>query len=146
MIGLMRNESTFWYCLYDRRINVVNELGKRTGERIAVYKAPVSMRANVSPATGISSTEIFGNLDNYDKVIVTTDLNCPIDENSVLFIDKDVSFTEAWTTDYQESDTVLGDDTATPVKVRVPAYDYVVRRVARSLNSISIAVRKVTVS
>lgn len=104
------------------------------------------MYANVSPATGQSNTEIFGNLENYDKVIVTDDLTCPIDENSVLFIDKEPEFTEGVTIDYQESETVLGDDVVTPVTVSVPVYDYAVRRVAKSLNSISIAVRKVNVS
>lgn len=144
MTGLLRNQREFWYCLYDRKVSVVNENGKKTGERIAVYKEPVRMLANISHATGQSSTEIFGNLENYDKVIVTTDMGCPIDENSVLFIDKDVEFTEART--YLESDTVLGADTDGIETVDVPAYDYVVRRVAKSINSISIAVRKVTVS
>lgn len=144
MTGLLRNQRAFWYCLYDRKVPVVNENGKKTGERIAVYKEPVRMLANISHATGQSSTEIFGNLENYDKVIVTTDMGCPIDENSVLFIDKDVEFTEART--YLESNTVLGADTDGIETVDVPAYDYVVRRVAKSINSISIAVRKVTVS
>ena len=144
MIGLLRNQRAFWYCLYDHRVPVVNENGKKTGERIPVYKEPVKMLANISHATGQSSTEIFGNLENYDKVIVTTDMNCPIDENSVLFIDKDVEFTEART--YQESETVLGAATDGIETVEIPAYDYVVRRVAKSINSISIAVRKVTVS
>ena len=50
------------------------------------------MLANISQATGQSNTEQFGNLENYDKVIVTDDLNCPIDENSVLFIDKEPEY------------------------------------------------------
>jgi hypothetical protein len=64
----------------------------------------------------------------------------------VLFIDKEPEYGEAVTIDYQESDTVLGEDTATPVTVQIPLYDYTVRRVAKSLNSISIAVKKVDVS
>ena len=62
--------------------------------------------------------------ENYDKVIVTDDMDCPIDENSVLFVDR-------------EPETSLDGDLL---------YDYVVRRVSKSLNYISIAISKVRVS
>jgi len=57
-------------------------------------------------------------------VIVTDDLTCPIDENSVLFVDK--------LPEYSEDGT--------------PLYDYVVKRVAKSLNAIAYAIQKVNVS
>lgn len=119
-----RNDSPFYYCLYSDKIPIVDEYGNETGENQVVYAAPVKMYANISPASGAAQTEQFGNLENYDKVIVTRDMDCPIDENSVLFIDKEPEYS-------------LDDD---------PMYDYTVRRVAKSLNSISIAVRKVNVS
>ena len=143
---LKRNERTFYYCLYSDKIAIIDENGNETGEKIITYENAAPMRANVSQATGQSNTEQFGNLENYDKVIVTDWMECPIDENSVLFIDKEPEYGEAVTIDYQESDTVLGEDTATPVTVQIPLYDYTVRRVAKSLNSISIAVKKVDVS
>ena len=136
----------FWYCLYDYKREIIDEFGNSTGQYILCYSEPVKMMANISPATGMSNTEQFGNLENYDKVIVTDWINCPIDENSVLFIDKEPEFGESVTIDYQESTTLFGDDTATPVTVQVPLPDYIVRRVAKSLNSISIAVQKVNVS
>ena len=61
---------------------------------------------------------MFGGLENYDKVIVTDWMDCPINEQTVLWIDKTPNDGE---------------------------HDYIVRRVARSLNSISIAVSKVKV-
>ena len=146
MRALNRNKRTFWYCLFQEKIPVVDEYGNETSEYIVRYGTPTEMTANISPATGYSQTEQFGNLDNYDKVIVTTDMDCPIDENSVLFIEKEVEYTDAETVNYTPSDTVLGDDEVETVIVQVPVYDYVVRRVAKSLNSISIAVRKVEVS
>jgi len=146
MKTLKRNQRSFYYCLYSDKIPVIDEYGNESSENIVVYEDPVQMYANISPATGLSNTEQFGNLENYDKVIVTDDVNCPIDENSVLFIDKEPEFTEGITIDYRESDTVLGEDTATPITVSIPAYDYIVLRVAKSLNSVSIAVKKVRVS
>ena len=136
---LNRNKQPFWYCLYKNKTAIIDEFGNETGEYIVTYHCPKRMEANISQATGLSMTEQFGNLENYDKVIVTEDMNCPIDEHSVLFIDKPPEFTSVLTHTPTAVTTV--DDS-----VSVPAYDYTVARVAKSLNSISIAVRKVDVS
>jgi len=136
---LKRNKRPFYYCLYKEEIPILDEYGNLSGERIVTYDDEVLMEANISQATGQSNTEQFGNLENYDKVIVTDDLNCPIDENSVLFIDKEPEWKDA---EYNEATAI----TVTGATVSVPVYDYTVRRVAKSLNAISIAVSKVKVS
>lgn len=123
MKTMERNKTAFWYMTYADRVPVMDEYGNEIGE-LVTYNEPVMLRANISPATGSSQVEQFGSLAGYDKVIVTDDVNCPIDENSVLFIDKAVEIT---------------DDGK-------PLYDYTVKRVARSLNSVSYAVTKVSVS
>lgn len=139
MKALERNKKLFYYCLFSGKIPIVDEYGNESGESIVTYQDAVPMQANISQATGQSNTEQFGNLENYDKVIVTDDVNCPIDENSVLFIDKEPEYTDALTHSATAITTV--DETVT-----VPVYDYTVRRVAKSINSISIAVKKVDVS
>lgn len=136
---LKRNQRPFYYCLYKEEIPILDEYGNETGQTIVVYDEAIEMMANISQATGQSNTEQFGNLENYDKVIVTDDLDCPIDENSVLFIDKEPEYKEA---DYNKATAI----TFVESTVQVPVYDYIVRRVAKSLNSISIAVSKVKVS
>ena len=123
MKTMERNKTAFWYMTYADRVPVTDEYGNEIGE-LVTYNDPVMLRANISPATGSSQVEQFGSLAGYDKVIVTDDVSCPIDENSVLFIDKAVEIT---------------DDGK-------PLYDYTVKRVARSLNSVSYAVTKVSVS
>ena len=126
MRDLRRNKKPIYYCLLQEvQAPIYDEYGNENGEQYAVYSAPTAADYNVSPATGQSNTEQFGDLDDYDKVIVTCDMNCPITESSVLFIDK-------------EPDTDDSDGN--------PKYDYIVKRVAKSINSISIAVKKVTVS
>jgi len=137
--ALKRNKRLFYYCLYQSDAPVVDVYGNETGETFVVYKAAVPMYANISPASGQASAEQFGNLENYDKVIVTDDLNCPITENSVLFVDKSPEYKTVLT----HSPTAI---TTTTEEVSVPIPDYTVRRVAKSLNSISIAIKKVTVS
>lgn len=136
---LERNKQPLYYCLYSDKEEIIDEYGNSTGQYIRIYEAPVLMKANISQATGFSNTEQFGTLENYDKVIVTCDMSCPIDENSVLFIDKEPDETNVLT---HETTAITTIDKL----VEVPTPDYIVVRVAKSLNSISIAVRKVRVS
>lgn len=168
---MKRNERPFWYCLYrsdripgdtatvgnavsgvtmtgddEENVNyIIDEYGNENGETIPQYADAVRMVANISPATGQNQVEQFGNMDSYDKVIVTCDMNCPIDENTVLFIDKEPEYTEVRTNDVTESQALYGEDEITERVYRIPKYNYIVKRVAKSLNSISIAVRKVEV-
>jgi hypothetical protein len=118
MRSLQRNRRTIYYRLFSSvdPITTTDEWGNvlDTAELNTTYSDPVPFEANVSPATGASITEQFGNLDNYDKV----------KEDSVLYIDtKPIQTNGEWS-----------------------KHDYVVRRIAKSLNGISIAVRRVDVS
>ena len=142
-----RNDTDFWYCLLDPTTEhaVIDENGNETGEIIPHYEEAQSYFANISPATGQAQTEQFGNLDNYDKVIVTRDMECPIDEHSVLFIEKEPEYTTVATHEVVEGNALYADDEIVEVVYSQPKYDYIVKRVARSLNSISIAIRKVDV-
>ena len=124
MKTMERNKVSFWYLLYDRKEPIKDEYGNESGEYQIYYKPAVQMKGNVSAATGSAQVEQFGNFISYDNVIVTDDLACLIDENTVLFLDKKPVYDEDGT----------------------PLYDYIVKRVAKSLNSISYAVSKVTVS
>lgn len=124
MHTLLRNKRLLWFMLYDGQKAVTDDYGNETGEFRILYQKAKPLYANVSAATGSAQVEQFGNFAGYDKVIVTDDMKCPIDENTVLFIDKAPEY---------------GDDDK-------PLYDYIVKRVARSQNSVSYAVSKVTVS
>lgn len=121
---MKRNLKPVYYCLYKGREPLLDEDGNETGEYQVGYEVPVKMMCSVSPATGYAQVNMFGNLESYDKVLITDNTDCPIDENSLLFVDKEPEF---------------GNDGN-------PLCDYRVRRVAKSLNSISYAISKVTVS
>ena len=141
---LKRNMTPFWYCLYESSEEILDDYGNATGEMDVRYAEAVQMFANISPATGYAQSEMFGDLDNYDKVIVTDDLACPIDEHSVLFIDKEPEYDTETIPSDEETGTLSGDEPE-PVVIKRPKYDYIVKRIAKSLNSISIAVRKVEI-
>lgn len=122
---LKRNLKSVWYRLYQSRNPEYDDEGWETGEAEVDYGDPVEMKANVSPATGTAQQEIFGTLDSYDKIVMTDDMSCPIDENTVMFIDRQP--------EYEEGELIN-------------THDYIVKRVAKSLNHISYGVSKVNVN
>ena len=139
---LKRNKQKFWFCNEGKVPTICYDAnGNLTGETITTYGEVQEMSANVSPATGVYRTEEFGSIENYDKVILTDDMNCQITEKTVLFVDKEPAFasvsTYIWTTDIQGRRRLL------PFSLPVPTYDYVVWRVSKSLNQVAIAIKKV---
>ncbi len=121
---MQRNKQEFYFSLYETKSPIKDEYGNETGETLRKYSIPIKMKANISSALGSAQTEQFGTLVNYDKVILTDDITCPIDENSILFVDVLPSY----------------DADGNPI------YDYIVKRVAKSLNNIAYAISKVSVS
>lgn len=124
MQNLRRNLSRFHYALYASKSPVYDEYGNLTGEYSIQYSEPVEAHGNVSAARGEATTRQFGEDEGYDRVIVLDDPTVPIDTSSVLWVDAPPEY----------------DDEG-----KVSPYDYIVKKVAVSLNSVSIAVSKVTV-
>lgn len=121
MRTLERNKTSFYYALYLGKEENVDADGNATGTYTILYSNPVECKGNISASSGSVQFEQFGNDLQYDKVVVLDDVNISIDENSVLWVDKEV-----------EHD-----------KYGNPLFDYVVKKVARSLNSVSFAISKV---
>ena len=118
---MVRNKTAFYYALYKGQTEIIDEYGNATGQYDVSYSNPIKALGNVSAAQGEMQTRQFGDSESYDKVIVLDDVNTPIDEYSILWVDT-----------LPESNTEL-------------PHDYVVKKVARSLNSVSIAISKVSV-
>jgi hypothetical protein len=118
---LARNKQTFYYSLYVSKTELVDEYGNKSGEYDIQYTTPTECKANISPAQGETETRQFGNDVKYDKVIVLENSRIEIDEHSILWIDR------------------------LPNEENTIPHDYVVRGIARSLNSVSLAVEKVDI-
>ena len=118
MRTLERNKSTFYYALYNGKTELVDENGCKTGEYGVSYSTPVKMRANISPSKGKVYLEQYGLAGNYTRVILTDDVNCPISEDSILWIDRPIT----------------------------EPHNYVVECIGKSLNSVAIAIRDVVIS
>ena len=100
------------------------------GERIPVivgetagYSEPEEFHANISAGKGSAQEEVFGTGIDFTRTISTTDLSCPIDELSLLWIDIPPAY--------------LADGTVDP-----DSADYkVAAKPAKGLNSIMIAIK-----
>ena len=125
MKALKRNKQRISYQLCSESIPVVDENGFETGEKATGYSDPVEWKVNVSPASGETSVQQFGTFTDYDKVLCTCELDCPLNENSVLFVDREPTYD--------------GEGKLTN------SHDYVVKKVAKSLNSLLIAIQKVDI-
>lgn len=123
MRSLKRNEQTFYYALYGEEVEEIDEEGNFTGETTIGYGNPVKVKASISASRGEASTEQFGISLDYDKIVCSCDMALPIDETTILWVD---------------IKPVLEKDGATKTK-----HDYTVKKVARSLNSVQYAIKKV---
>ncbi len=120
MRGLKRNQKSFHFALFEKSEAVKDEEGNDTGEKRLIYREPVCARGNVS-FSGEAHRESFGTTVQYDGVIALDTADCPIDENTVLFINVKPT---------KDSDGEW-------------RYDFIVSKVIPSLNSTLIAVKSV---
>lgn len=119
------NKRTFYYCLYSQKAKIYDENGNFTGDYTSGYSEIVEAKGNISAASGSAETEKFGTDITYDKVIVLQGTNWSIDENTVLFVDVEPEYE---------------DEEKTKPKYN---YDYIVSRVAKSLNHTTLAIKRV---
>ena len=124
MKALNRNKQTLWYANPIGTEILTDEYGYESGTSI-LYSEPVEIRANISAARGTEELDAFGINTNYSKTIVTDDLTLPITKSSILWIGKEPD--------------ALGEK-------GLSKHNYVVVSVAKSLNSLKIAVAEVSVS
>jgi hypothetical protein len=123
---MVRNKAKFYYASYIGETEIKDEYGNLTGEHEVLYGNPIETKGNISGAMGEIQVQQFGVSERYDKVIVLDDKNTPIDEYTILWVDTLPHLNEDGSTD-------------TP-------HDYIVKKIARSLNGVSIAIKKVNVN
>lgn len=122
---LVRNKTKFYYALYIDKTEIKDEYGNGSGEYDVSHGNPVVALGNISSAMGETQVRQFGESERYDKVIVLDNPETQIDEYSILWVDTLPHLNADGTTD-------------TP-------HDYIVKKAARSLNGVAIAISKVNV-
>jgi hypothetical protein len=125
MRSLERNKTKIYYALLNSKNEIRDEYGNFTGEYELQYGNPIAMKASVSAAMGETYTRQFGEQEAYDKVVIADDPLCLIDEYAILWVD---------------NLPVIKRDKSTDTP-----HDYVVKKVAKSINVSSYAIAKVEV-
>ncbi len=114
-----RNIKHFRYATYKNRTEIVDPYGNVTGYSQIEYNEPIETKGRISATRGRADVDLFGVNLIYSRTITVTDMNCPIDENTVLWVEeKDVT----------------------------KPHDYVVVSVARDINYIVYAIKRVNAS
>lgn len=119
MRSLNRNKRLIYYALRTGETAITDEYGNETGEPMPTYGEVTPLSCNVSAAVGIDVVQAFGNITAYSRTICVSDVNCPIDEESVVWFG---------------------------VNPQTDPYNYIVVRKADSKNGVLYALQEVTVT
>lgn len=117
------NKRTFYYCLFNEKTKIVDASGNFTGEYTSGYSEAVAVKGNISAASGSADMEQFGTDIAYDKAVVLEGTDWEIDEHTVLFVDVEPSYEDE--------------------QHKTPKYNYIVTKVAKSLNHTTLAIKRV---
>lgn len=124
MFSTQIDQTKIYYALYTGKTPKVDAQGYKTLEYEKHYSEAQPLWISVSASKGAAYSSPLGiNLD-YSKTLSTHDMDCPLTEESVLWIDREPY-----------------DSNGNPVP-----HNYVVTTVAKSLNAIVYAVKEVKVS
>lgn len=119
MRTLHRNKQEFYYSNYLGRTELTDEWGNATGEYRITYSEPRLAYGNISASRGASDADQFGVSVNYNKTIVPEE-DLGLTETSILWIGE------------------VPENADTP-------HNYEIAEIAKSINEISYAIRKVDV-
>lgn len=127
MRGVLRNKRTLWYALYGGKTPKVDSNGHKTGEYEITWSTPVKYRGNYSAGSSDFILGEYGIKEEYDRMLLVFDKNCPIAEGTILWLGIEPTI------------TVEGVTTKNP-------HNYVVSKKQDGLNNIRYGLKKVKVS
>ena len=89
MHTLARNRQKLYYALYEGEEKKLDADGRYTGEKLLTYSGAFEARLNISPALGYADIENFGLNTDYSHILVTDDMECEIDEKTIIWYGKE---------------------------------------------------------
>jgi len=87
MRSLRINQQPVFFKLYEGQEEILTPDGLSTGSYLPKYSELKSAMLCVSPNKGSSEVNQFGTFADYDRTMTTSDPNCLIDEDSILWVD-----------------------------------------------------------
>ena len=146
MRALDRNKQPFYYRLYTGKTDVVDTNGFKTGEKILTYGNATLEWGNVSAARGDVGIEQFGIDLSYSRTIVLGNTATPIAEDTTLWVGYGQVAAYGAGVSYSAGALAIKDGKIQRydgTSWHDEPYNYRVSRVAKSLNSTTIAIREV---
>lgn len=150
-----RNKKPFYYRIYTGIIREKDEYGDYTGEKKVLYADPIRLKGNISAATGNADLEHFGTGVAYDKTVILQGTDYAITETTVLYVDV-LPVIQTSDEEIDPEKTYYTFQNGEVEKVESPTqediesyyemnedYDYIVTKVATSLNYTALAISQV---
>ena len=142
-----RNKQDLWFANRLSESMVTDSNGLRTGEKIQSYGEPQKIRVSVSVSSGANNlgsqgmAELtpYGIATGYTHNAVTEDLDCPMNEEAIVWYGREPTQTVSVT------EEVNGELVTEEQVVEVP-YNFRVVRKAESLNHLIYYLKEVSVS
>jgi len=141
---LSRNKQKLWFSNPYGIDPVVDENGHRTGEKNNLYGKPIKARmslaissgANNLGSQGMADLEPYGVTTGYTHRATTEDMNCPMNEGSII-----------WTESLDETlwEDMTEEEFSEQMDELLPAYRFRVVRKAKSLNHLIYYLKEVDV-
>lgn len=97
MVSMEINKTTIWYSnlVKGEKEWVLDQHGLKTGAKVPKYTTPQPLRVALSEsiglnnltAKGVAELRSYGVTTNYTHRMITEDMECPIDEESIIWHD-----------------------------------------------------------
>lgn len=84
-----RNRRPVAYAFYEGTTEIIDDNGLHTGEYAVHYTDPVRALMNVSGGRGQANVRLFGIGSEFDRTIVTDDLETPFSTDTVFWVETD---------------------------------------------------------
>lgn len=133
MRTMSRNRQVFWESSLETVVMAQDPDGNYV-EETCVYSNPEKHEAPITPASGETTVQLFGASEIYDKVIVLHEDENFLKVGSILWVSTPIELDE---------DGQLAKDEKGRIKT---PHNYIVVKVAETLNFINVAIKKVNVS
>ena len=156
---LERNKTDLWFANRVSESYVTDTNGLKSGEKQQSYDTPQKIRVSMSMSSGANNLgsqgmvtlDPYGITTAYTHNAVTEDMNCPLDEEALVWYERTPTVTETRSVTRTITETVDGEEVERTVteeqKVEVPVpHNFVVVRKAKILNHLIYYLREVDVS
>lgn len=152
---LERNKKELWFANRLSESYVTDKHGLKTGEKEQTYGTPQKLKASMSISSGANNLgsqgmvalDPYGLTTAYTHNAITEDMNCPLDEEALVWYEREPTVTETRTRTVEE--TIDGEVTTHTIteEVEVPVpHNFKVVRKAKSLNHLIYYLKEVDVS